>query len=196
MGGAGEKAVQVHLASDAPLQQVILSAAVDELAGGSFAAFSLERVATRAGVEPRTIRQVWPNTPELYAATVTSYTGQHIPFLPDTGSLYGDLLDYASAYADMVNTPTGRRLLDSLIVRPNDWDMAGTREAYFKSRNGRAAAIIQRGIDRGECDPATDPGRAIDILTLVVCLPVLVYDRPVTLDDCEYAVQLVLRGIG
>ena len=44
-------------------------------------------------------------------------------------------------------------------------------------------------------DRIDDTGRTIDTLTLSVCLPVLIYDRPITPDDCEYAVRLVLRGI-
>lgn len=177
------------------MRELILDAALDELKRSNAASFSLQRVAVRAGVEARDIQQWWPNTPELFAATVNSYTEQHIPFVPDTGTLFGDLLLYATSYADMVNTPTGRRLLDSLIVRPSDWDVAGSREAYFKNRHGWAAAMVQRGIQRGECSATTDPGRTIDTLTMTVCLPVLIYDRPITPDDCEYAVQLVLRGI-
>lgn len=174
---------------------LILGAALDQLKISNLASFTIEKVAARAGVAPQAVRQIWPSTPDLFAATMTSYTSQHVPVVLDTGTLAGDLLLYANAYAEMVNTPTGRRLLDSLIVRPSDWDLVGTREAYFKSRHGWATEIVQRGIDRGECSPATDPGRTIDSLTMMVCLPVLVYDRPVTPDDCEYAVQLVLRGI-
>lgn len=181
--------------TSAMIRELILDAAIDELKGSNVSAFTMEKVAARAGVAPGTIQQIWPNTPELFAATVGSYASQHLPGIPDTGTLHGDLLLYANSYAEMVNTPTGRRLLDSLIVRASDWDLAGSREAYFKSRHGWAAAIVQRGIERGECSPATDPGRTIDSLTLSVCLPVLIYDRPVTPEDCEYAVQLVLRGI-
>jgi AcrR family transcriptional regulator len=176
-------------------RDLILGAALDELKINNLATFTIEKVAARAGVEPHTVRQLWPSTPDLFAATMMSYTAQHLPGILDTGTLYGDLMLYANGYADMVNTPTGRRILDSLIVRPNDWDLAGAREAYFRSRHEWASEIVQRGIDRGECPPATDPRRTIDSLTMIVCLPVLVYDRPVTPDDCEYAVQLVLRGI-
>lgn len=176
-------------------REYILSAALDELKVGNAATFSLHKVATRAGVAARTVQQVWPNTPELFAATVTSFTSQHLADFPDTGTLYGDLLRYAMSCADIVNTPTGRRLVDSLIVRPNDWNLAGSREAFFASWHSGAVEIIERGIERGECAPATDPRRTIDTLTLTVCMPVLIYDRPVTADDCEYAVQMVFRGI-
>jgi AcrR family transcriptional regulator len=177
------------------VRELILDAAINELKGASVGAFTLKKVAARAGVEASTIQQLWPNTPELFAATIASYAARHLPVVPDTGTLYGDLLEYATSYADMVNTPTGRRLLDSLIVRPSDWDVAGSREAYVKSQHNWAAAIVQRGIDRGECCPTTDAGRTVDSLTLTVCLPVLIYDRPITADDCEYATKLVLRGI-
>jgi AcrR family transcriptional regulator len=177
------------------IRELILDAALDELKVTNGATFTLEKVAARAGVETRTVQQLWPNTPELFAATIMSYSSRHLPVVPDTGTLYGDLLLYATSYAEMVNTPTGRRLLDSLIVRPTDWDLAGAREAYFKSRHDWAAVIVRRGIERGECSPTTDTGRTIDTLTLSVCLPVLIYDRPITPDDCEYAVRLVLRGI-
>ncbi len=188
-------AVDFHDVAPSVTPDLIIDAAIDELRINNLATFSIEKVAARAGVEPHAVRQLWPSTPDLFAATMTSYTSQHLPVAPDTGALYDDLLLYANSYADMVNTPTGRRLLDSLIVRPSDWDLAGTREAYFKSRHEWAATIVQRGIDRGECAPTTDPGRTIDILIMMVCLPALVYDRPVTPDDCEYAVRLVLRGI-
>jgi hypothetical protein len=36
----------------------------------------------------------------------------------------------------------------------------------------------------------------IETLTLAVCLPVLIYDRPITADDCRCAVDMVMHGIG
>lgn len=191
----GGPAVFFHDQAPSVRRDLILDAAIDELRINNLATFTIEKVAVRAGVEPHAVRQLWPSTPDLFVATMTSYTAQHLPGVLDTGTLYGDLLLYANGYAAMVNTSTGRRILDSLIVRPTDWDLAGTREAYFKSRHEWASEIVARGINRGECAPATDPSRTIDVLTMMVCLPVLVYDRPVTPEDCEYAVQLVLRGI-
>ena len=41
------------------------------------------------------------------------------------------------------------------------------------------------------------PGQdiVIETLTLVVCLPILVYDRPITADDCRHAVDMVMHGV-
>lgn len=175
-------------------REAILDAAVDELGISRVGGFSIEKVAARAGVKPSALRRWWPNSPALLAETV-AYTARDPQTAPDTGTLRGDLLEYALAYAQMVGTPIGRRVLDAMIVRPGDWDVMGVREAYLQARRDFAAVMVQRGIDRGECGTGTDPGRLIETLTLAVCLPVLVFDRPITAEDCRYAVEMVMNGI-
>ena len=177
-------------------RELILDAAVDELGISRAAGFSIEKVAARAGVEPSAVQRWWPNSPALLADTVASYTSRHAPTAPDTGTLHGDLLEFAMSYVELVSTPMGRRVLDAMILRPGDWDVMGVREAHLESRRDFAAVIVRRGIERGECSPDTDPGRMIETLTLAVCLPVLIYDRPITADDCRYAVDMVMHGIG
>ncbi len=176
-------------------RDLILHAALDELGFRRAAGFSIEGVAARAGVEPALIEQWWPNSPALLAETVTSYASRHAPLPPDTGTLHGDLLEYALSYATMASTPKGRRIVDAMILRPGDWDVMGVREAYLAARRDFAAVLVQRGIDRGQCRPGTDPGRLIETLTLAVCLPVLVYDRPINADDCRHAVDMVMHGV-
>jgi AcrR family transcriptional regulator len=175
---------------------LILDAAVDELGIGRAAGFSIERVAARAGVEPSAVQQWWPNSPALLSEAVAFHTARCAPTAPDTGTLYGDLLEFAMAYAAQVGTPIGRRVLDAMIVRPGDWDVMGVREAYLQARRDFAGAMVQRGVARRECSPDTDPGHMIETLTLAVCLPVLIYDRPITADDCRNAVEMVMHGIG
>ncbi|MGV1089594.1 MAG: TetR-like C-terminal domain-containing protein [Mycobacterium sp.] len=175
-------------------REVILNAAVAELATKHLDGFTLERVAARAGVDQVAVKQMWPNAAALFAAAYKEFGERHIP-MPDTGTLRGDLLDYAKSYAANVNTPTGRRLLDALIVSPTDWDVSGSREAYVSARNGRAITIIRRGIERGECAPGTDAVRAADLFRAALSVPVLFYDRPITDTDCEVVVGTVLDGI-
>jgi len=73
--------------------------------------------------------------------------------------------------------------------------VAGSRANYVDGRNDRAIAIIRRGIDRGECVPGTDPVRAADLIGAALCLPVMLYDRPITDEDCEFVVDTVLNGV-
>lgn len=176
------------------LRQVVLDAAIKELAGKKVSHFTLAGVAERAGFPMQRVMEFWPNTPDLMAAALRAYAERNLP-IPDTGTLRGDLLTYARSYAATVNTAEGRRVLDSLIVRPTDWEMPGSRARFLESRSSRIGLIITRAVTRGECPPDTDAARFIDQLGLGLCLPVLWYDRKVTDEDCVYVVDLLLNGI-
>lgn len=176
------------------IREMVLYAAVAELAATSVGDFSLEGVAARAGIDAHAVKQLWANTPELFAAALIAFGDRYIP-IPDTGTLRGDLLEYSKSYAVAVNSPIGRRLLDALIVKPKDWDVAGSREAFRDGRHERIAAIVRRGIERGACAEGTDPVLLLDMLGACLCTPVLFYDIPVTDEHCEYVVDLVLNGI-
>ncbi len=175
-------------------RQLILDAALAELATKNFDGFTLERVASRAGVDEVIVKQIWPNSEALFAAAYQEFGERHLP-LPDTGTLHGDLLEYAKSYAANLNTPAGRRLLDALIVTPRDWDVSGSRTAYVDVRNGRAVTIIRRAIERGLCAPGVDPVQAADLFRAALSIPVLFYDRPVSENDCESVVDTILYGI-
>ena len=175
-------------------RQLILDAALAELATKNFDGFSLERVASRAGIDEIVIKQLWPNSEALFAAAYHEYGERHLP-LPDTGTLRGDLLEYAKSYAANVNTPAGRRLLDALIVSPRDWDVSGARASYVDLRNGRAVTIFRRAVERGQCVPGTDPIQAADFFRAALSVPVLFYDRPVSEQDCEAVVDTICDGV-
>lgn len=176
------------------MRRIVLTAATTELATSSLGSFSLETVAARAGVEVRLIKQVWSSTPELFTAVLAEFVEQHLP-VPDTGTFRGDLLANAYSFAATVNTPQGRRMLDALIVKPEDWELSGSRAAFLDYRLRRFGVMVQRAIERGECPADIDPARTLDMLAIGLCLPVLVYDRPVSEEHCEYVVQTLLNGI-
>ena len=175
-------------------KEMVLYAAVAELAAQNVGAFNLEGVAARAGIDVLTVKQLWANTPELFTAALIAFGERYMP-IPDTGTLRGDLLAYAKSYAIAENSPIGRRLLDALIVKPKDWDVNGSRETFLDGRNDRNTVMIRRGIERGECGADTDPVLLIDMLGACLCTPVLYYDLPVTDEHCEYVVDLILNGI-
>lgn len=172
----------------------VLEAAVAELAANRIDGFTVEKVSARAGVDALAVKQMWPNAPELLTAALIAF-GERNGALPETGSLHGDLIQFAKRYADLMNSELGRRLLDAVIVSPRDWDVAGSRAGYVDGRNDQAIAIVSRAVERGECAPGTDPVRVADLLGAGLCLPVLLYDRPINDEDCEFVVGTVLNGI-
>lgn len=172
----------------------VLDAALDELLSKNIDGFTLEGVASRAGMDISTVQQIWPNTPVLLNGALMAYADRYMP-VPDTGSMHDDLLIYASSYAESVNSPSGRRLVDALLIRSNDWDVSGTRTAFLAARQRRITGIIDRGIERGECPPDTDADRFVDLLAAALCVPVLFYDRAITDDDCRYVVDIMMNGL-
>lgn len=179
---------------DDTMRRIVLNAAVREFAVSNVGSFTLEGVAVRAGVSVGVIKQTWSNTPELFIAMLNDYAEQHLP-VADTGTLRGDLLAYARSYARTVNTPDGRRLLDAMIVKPEDWDLSGSRAMFLEYRVHRIGVMITRAIARGECPVDTDPALTIDMLAIGLCLPLLLYDKPVSDEHCVYVVDTLLNGI-
>ena len=172
----------------------ILDAAVEELAATNVASFTIEQVAARSGISTQTIRESWPNSAELLIAALAHFGDRHL-LVPDTGTFRGDLLAYARAYAAMPNSPIGRRVVDSMIIRPQDWDLSTTRPTMVENRARRLGGMVARSIARGECVAGTDNGRIIDMISIGLSLPVLFYDRPVNEQDCEFVVDLILNGL-
>ena len=179
---------------DGPIRERVMEAAVAELAASNFGDFTLEAAAMRAGVELHWVKQTWASSAELLADALRDFGARNMP-LPDTGTLRGDLVEYAKSYAAMVSSPMGRRLVNSVIVKPQDWDLSASRPTYLEKRDLRMAVVIERGIERGDCSAGVDPVRIIDLIDTAVCLPIMLYDRPIFDEDCEFVVDTVLNGI-
>lgn len=179
---------------DPAVRQRILDAAIEELTVKSVGSFTIDGVALRAKLDVATVKGIWPNTPELFAATVADFSRQYLPE-PDTGTLRGDFLEYARTYAKILNTTFGRRMLHALIVKADDWELSGSRDAFLQERMSRVDGIVTRAIARGECPPDTDPTLTLDMLGIGLCLPVLWYDRPLSDEHCVYVVETLMNGI-
>jgi len=184
---------QTDESPDAATRRRVLDAALAELATTNAGSFTMAAVAERAGLEVRAVKDIWANTPALITAALMAYAARNMP-VPDTGSLREDLVGYAKSFAAAVNAPTGRRLLDAVIATPTDWDVSGWRYSFFVARRQRVAPLLQRAIERGDCPPDVDPVRIMDLLTAGLCSPLQFYDRPITDEDCEDVVDLLLNG--
>lgn len=178
----------------AAVKQLILDAVIAELASTSAGSITMSAVATRAGVEVEDVKRIWANTPELLNAALMSFAGKNIP-VPDTGSLRDDMLQYARFFASAVNSPIGRRIIGAVVATRNEWDVSGWREMFFESRQDNVEPMLSRAIERGECAPDIDAARIMDFLNAGLCVSLQLYDRPVTDEDCEFVVDVLLNGI-
>lgn len=172
----------------------ILDAALDELADSrNVDDFTLELVAARAGVDPLAVKQFWANTPALFTATLLEWGERNIP-IPNTGTLRGDLAEYSRRFAAATNSPTGRMLLELVVISSKEWDSYGSRAVFRKARPDRMSMMVQRAIDRGECDEGVDPAMVVEVLASALCTPLLFYDSPISDEFCAQVVELFLNG--
>ncbi|MCW0214519.1 MAG: TetR/AcrR family transcriptional regulator [Pseudonocardia sp.] len=132
--------------------------AVEELlAEGSSEGLTIPVVATRAGVHATTVYRRWGSIGELLAAVAASrFTGDIV--VPDTGSLRGDLEQWAGDVATDLQDP------DTLALMRASIGAGGTEGACACStdRRNQLTAMIEREQARG--GPAPDVERAADLL--------------------------------
>jgi AcrR family transcriptional regulator len=170
------------------VKSAVLVSVLDELVEAGFANLTYERVAARAGVHKATVYRRWPAKEQLVADALLSYAGQAVP-MPDTGSVRQDLQTLTHTVIANITSPPGEELLRTLLsdaARITEITVAG--RAFWNERFSLIAAIIRRGIDRGELPPDTDTDFLIEVLIAPLYLRLLVTGQPLT---PEYADRVV-----
>lgn len=140
------------------------------------------------------VRRFWPSTPALFTAALLDWGERQIP-IPDTGTLRGDLTEYSRSYAEATNSPTGRLLLDLVVISRRDWDTHGSRSVFREARPNRMVVMVDRAIERGECADGVDAAMLVEVLAAALCTPILFYDTPISDEFRCQVVELFLNGI-
>ncbi|MGB3733245.1 TetR/AcrR family transcriptional regulator [Microbacterium sp.] len=139
----------------AELETAILEACWDELADSGYANLTMDSVARRAGTSEPVLYRRWSNKDELVLAALERHNADHIPELPDTGSLRGDLIAaltamgasrskfFAVAVATVFSGLAARLGLSPIEVR----DLV-----FGDQRESRVRTLFERAEARGEID--------------------------------------------
>lgn len=178
--------------SDQVVRQV-LAAALGELARSGYAAFRMDEVAARAGVNRTTIYRRWPNRGALVTAVVERLRAplRHNP-LPDTGTLERDLVEAFVRRWKLGRKVEGRawaRLLDERYnpeVEAIVGEEVGERGAAWRS-------MVTRAIRRGELPAGTDEQRVLDFVHAIVDFR---RAQPLNAKWLSAAVRTVVAGAG
>ena len=137
------------------LENALLEAAYTELIEGGLAAFTLDKVATRAQTSRPVLYRRWPTREELVVAAIRHHDEHNRPPVPDTGTLRGDLLALlkgANQYRMQLIAPVLTQL--SGFFRESGLTPAELRRELIGDRVTSDSVIIARAIERGEIDPA------------------------------------------
>jgi len=128
-------------------------ATADLLAERGTAALSIPAVASRAGVNPTSIYRRWHTREGLLADVAMTMLERDFP-LPDTGSLRGDLIAWATAAAADLAQPGGRVFLLALVASiPDTPDAQAERNEHLQRRIRSLSQLVRRAADRGENPP-------------------------------------------
>jgi AcrR family transcriptional regulator len=146
---------------DAGADEAILTATIDALADGGIAGLSMDVVARRAGVGKATIYRRWASKEALVLDALR--TKPLLP-TPDTGTLRGDLLAYASAVVELFNAYPNSDVLPHLIEAAcYDDRLADSLRDYNRTRQRPLRLILRRAIERGELDEHVDLDLLVDV---------------------------------
>jgi AcrR family transcriptional regulator len=168
--------------------EAILEATVDLLADAGLEGLTVEAVAARAGVGKGTIYRRHENKVDLVVHAVRSYSKMGEP-PPDTGSTRGDLRALVDGFvAVLTETPLGRLVPILTAARSRMPELDAASSAITSEGRARSAAVVQRGIDRGDLRTDVDVDVVVDAFLGAVFYRFLITDAPL---DERFRTELV-----
>jgi AcrR family transcriptional regulator len=136
----------------AALEEAILRAAVDEITESGYAAFTMDRVAKRAGTNKNAIYRRWPDRLALGIAAYRQLATTIQP--PDTGYLRDDVLELLRRANRHWSSPLGMILRELLAAAGSAQKLLAQQPE--QSRDAMTAPwliILGRAVARGEASP-------------------------------------------
>jgi AcrR family transcriptional regulator len=178
----------------AEADEAILEAAVDVFAEVGFEALTMEGVAARAGVGKNTVYRRYPGKLDLVVSAVRRFTDVGAS-PPDTGATRADVEAIVDDLVAIVTgTPMGRMLPILVATRTRVPQLDAAYSEIVADKRARSAAVVQRGMERGDLRADVDVEAVVDALVSPVFYRLLVSGAP--LDDAFRAtlVDSVLRA--
>jgi len=179
-------------------KQAVLAATRDLLAEeGGVRSLTIEAVAARSGVAKTTIYRHWRDKWELAldAAMIDMLATFEEP-VADLGDTRAELIAFVSAAVRRLGSkPYGQALQGLASEVATDPDLARVyREFVVDPRRRQVEAVIQRGIDRGDLLPDTDPRLVQELLIGPIYYRLLFSGPPFDDDLGPRLVDAILDG--
>ncbi|MEU6801096.1 TetR/AcrR family transcriptional regulator [Streptomyces neyagawaensis] len=174
----------------------ILSAAGTLLFDEGMTGFTIERVATTAGVSKMSIYKWWPSKGALALDGYFTAVENTLAF-PDTGDIEADLLNQLRAFVHLTaDTPAGRIVTELIGAAQTDPDLAAAfREHYSGPRRRLAVDVLQCAQQRGQLRADVDPRIVVDQLWGACYHRLLIPDEPLTEEFVAGLVSNLMQGL-
>ncbi len=145
--------------------QAMLQAALELLAEVGFDAMSMDAIAARAKIGKMTIYRRYRCKEELVADAIENVREEI--FIPDTGTLWGDIDALIENAAHITLTPIGRQtvamIIGSASSNPKFAQIYWTN--YLQPRQRSFAVVLERAKARNEIQADLDPGLVFDTMS-------------------------------
>jgi len=172
----------------------ILTAARELLIADGYNDLRLEHVAARAGVGKATLYRRWSSKEELAEAVLEDLASPAVA-VPDHGDTKEEVtqvvVNTIAALTETSFGPVIRALVSQIAINPKLGDPF--RANVVQARRSQVAAVVARGIARGDLDPATDLDSATEILVGPIYYR-LIFGGMLDRDFAESIVASFLRG--
>jgi AcrR family transcriptional regulator len=149
----------------AELEEAVLDAAWEQLVAEGYEHFTIDAVAACARTSKPVLYRRWKTREDLLRDTVRHQGATaSTPAIPDTGTLRGDLLALL-ALANTTRNPLVALVSSMLGSHYNQTGPtpAELRELFLGERGSVLEQVVNRGVERGEVDPALLTPRIIDL---------------------------------
>lgn len=175
------------------LTRRVRAAAREAFARRGFAAVTMAEIASAAGVGLDSIYRRWPAKQALLVDVVAAAVAEDVA-VPDTGSAIGDLTALVRALVQTMQADLGLLLTAAIAESARDPKLAEQLATAQKQRRSATAAVVHRGVARGELRADTDPDVLLDVLAGVVWQRLWLGAEPVRPEDVRPLVDAVLAG--
>lgn len=153
----------------------------------------MDSVARRAGVTTATVERMFGRRRDLMIQAALDTTRRGVPD-SDSGSLAGDLFEFALNKAAIVHTEKARAYLNSLLPNGHSEDIEAIR-TLWRTRFEEVGHLFYRAADRGELRPGIDSGHAMRMIACAVFYDPLFAGRPVRPAFAIQTLDIFLNGV-
>lgn len=174
----------------------ILAASYELLLESGFGTVTVEKIAERAQVSKATIYKWWPNKAAVVMDGFLSAAAARLP-VPDTGTVFQDILEHATNMARFMTSREGSILLEIIGEGQVDSALAEAfRTRYIQPRRQEVRDMLDRAVQRGELKKSLDIALLTDLLYGPIFYRLLVTGDRIDEDYVEQLVTHVFKGIG
>jgi AcrR family transcriptional regulator len=145
------------------LDDAIMDAAWTELNEYGYSGLTLESVAKRAGTSRTVISRRWPNRNSLMVAAFARYLERNPIEVPDLGSLRDEVMALLRKLSERAQPSIIRLMLDMMEALIDEGTTMAVVKAQIVDSRSLMSEILERGIARGEVDPARLTPRVISV---------------------------------